>query len=379
MKKTSILIAASLCSSLCFAQLKVYQNGNVGIGSNLNTTNSQLNIGDRTYGSNDYSVFLTSSNPIKGTYSIGVDGWAYNDTIKNTRRTMGIRGIAGNGNNGNNYGVMGVLKGTQNGSGVYGAVNTETGIATGGIYAGFFDGDMKTTGVSKIRMVNTHDPNMSTLTLQNALAIVSLLRPATKTYYYPSLTPGDDSGDGTETEIENDGSTGDRLISDTHFGIVPTISQQFPANLIVSDASQHIYVNYTELIPVLVGAIQELYTRLNYLDECASNSNSFYMDEAADIKRLQMSPEGTGQCMLFQNNPNPFGENTVIKYSVPEDTGDAWIYVFDMQGKLLKQLRLDTKTDRVILHADDLTPGMYLYSLIVNGKEIDTKRMINTK
>jgi len=28
MKKTSVLIAASLCSSLCFAQLKVYQNGN---------------------------------------------------------------------------------------------------------------------------------------------------------------------------------------------------------------------------------------------------------------------------------------------------------------------------------------------------------------
>ena len=46
MKRTLFIISASLCGTLCFAQLKVYQNGNVGIGSTLTTTDSHLNIGE---------------------------------------------------------------------------------------------------------------------------------------------------------------------------------------------------------------------------------------------------------------------------------------------------------------------------------------------
>lgn len=45
MKKVFFFFAAFLCSTLSFAQLKVYQNGNVGIGSTLTTTDSHLNIG----------------------------------------------------------------------------------------------------------------------------------------------------------------------------------------------------------------------------------------------------------------------------------------------------------------------------------------------
>lgn len=33
----------------------------------------------------------------------------------------------------------------------------------------------------------------------------------------------------------------------------------------------------------------------------------------------------------------------------------------------------------VILNGNSLEPGMYLYALVVDGKEVDTKRMILTK
>lgn len=46
-EKNSLIIVAPFCYLLCFAQLKVYQNGNVGIGSTLTTTDSHLNIGNR--------------------------------------------------------------------------------------------------------------------------------------------------------------------------------------------------------------------------------------------------------------------------------------------------------------------------------------------
>ncbi len=66
----------------------------------------------------------------------------------------------------------------------------------------------------------------------------------------------------------------------------------------------------------------------------------------------------------------------VIRYEIPEDTRDVSIYIFDMQGVLLKQARIDPKADRMIINGSEFQPGMYIYSLIVNGQEMDTKRMI---
>lgn len=109
MKRLSFIIAALICSSLCFAQLKVYQNGNVGIGSALTTTDSHLNIGNHTYADTTYNVGVTSSSQLTKQYNIGVDGWAHSNSAVNSRIAMGVRGLAGNGRNGYNYGVAGIL------------------------------------------------------------------------------------------------------------------------------------------------------------------------------------------------------------------------------------------------------------------------------
>jgi hypothetical protein len=51
-----------------------------------------------------------------------------------------------------------------------------------------------------------------------------------------------------------------------------------------------------------------------------------------------------------------------------------------MQGTLLKQYPLNTKGESSItIFANEFKAGMYLYSLITDGKETDTKRMILTQ
>jgi hypothetical protein len=51
-----------------------------------------------------------------------------------------------------------------------------------------------------------------------------------------------------------------------------------------------------------------------------------------------------------------------------------------MQGGLVKSFdKLDSAKDEVVVKGSELKPGMYLYSLIIDGREIDTKRMILTK
>jgi hypothetical protein len=51
-----------------------------------------------------------------------------------------------------------------------------------------------------------------------------------------------------------------------------------------------------------------------------------------------------------------------------------------MNGAQLQQYNVTgTGQQTVIISGNTLEPGMYLYALIVDGREVDTKRMILTK
>ena len=64
---------------------------------------------------------------------------------------------------------------------------------------------------------------------------------------------------------------------------------------------------------------------------------------------------------------------------MPESSNTAGIYIYDMIGKELLKLDITQRgNSSVILNASQLNAGMYLYSLIIDGKEIDTKKMILT-
>lgn len=84
--------------------------------------------------------------------------------------------------------------------------------------------------------------------------------------------------------------------------------------------------------------------------------------------------------ILYQNNPNPFSEKTVIKFEINEKFESAFILVFDMQGglKMTKPINIEGK-GQININEHELISGMYLYTLVVDNKEIDTKRMILLK
>jgi hypothetical protein len=50
-----------------------------------------------------------------------------------------------------------------------------------------------------------------------------------------------------------------------------------------------------------------------------------------------------------------------------------------MNGSQIKSILLtQTGKGNVTVNASELKPGMYLYTLVADGKEVDTKRMILT-
>ena len=83
---------------------------------------------------------------------------------------------------------------------------------------------------------------------------------------------------------------------------------------------------------------------------------------------------------LYQNSPNPFTENTQIRYFIADEAKNAMLCIFDMQGTLLKSYQaLNKGNGEITINGGDFNAGMYMYSLIIDGVEIDTKRMILTK
>ena len=61
------------------------------------------------------------------------------------------------------------------------------------------------------------------------------------------------------------------------------------------------------------------------------------------------------------------------------NTGNASIIIYDMQGAQIKSISVNNNGEgSVIINASELKTGMYMYSLIGNGKLVDTKTMIIT-
>jgi hypothetical protein len=124
-----------------------------------------------------------------------------------------------------------------------------------------------------------------------------------------------------------------------------------------------------QLIAVLVKAIQEQQAMIE-----TQNKKIEALQNAA--KTSNANAKGY---TLAQNVPNPFASSTTIQYTLPQNTGNALLAVFDLNGKMLLQYNLAKSSNSIIINGNTLVPGMYIYSLIVNGNEVVSKKMVLTK
>ena len=82
---------------------------------------------------------------------------------------------------------------------------------------------------------------------------------------------------------------------------------------------------------------------------------------------------------LFQNIPNPFKNSTIISYYLPKAAHDATIQIFDLTGKQVKAFTLQGEGFGQVEFNNDINSGTYVYSLIIDGKLIDSKEMVIVK
>jgi hypothetical protein len=174
------------------------------------------------------------------------------------------------------------------------------------------------------------------------------------------------------------------------------------------NAEELLSLDYAGLIPYLTKAIQELSEIVWKQSETIEDLIETVEQQQQQISDIQTgvymanfvidavpgsTPQGTQSPsatlrinsveanILFQNVPNPFNSATTITYRLAEKTINAKICIYNLTGKQLQCYNLPAVEgeNSIEVRASSLQSGMYLYSLIVDGRLIDTKRMVLTE
>lgn len=361
----------------------VYGNTSTGYGIYGNATSS------------GYGVAGVSASSY-GVYASGYDGTVGYGTYIGAYGSASTYGLYGSGGTygayafGASYGVYG-----QSGSGDGGYffsssgqgawVNNNGGAVNSGLYGLVVQSNIYNYG-------GTYGPSDKNLKknivdFNDAMSIINKLKP--KNYEYRS--------DGNLASLN--------LPKGTHYGLIAQDLEQVLPNLvamgpkirddaqqvanpagdlkkgaqqqaIVSDVSSkegtsYKGVNYIELIPIMIKAMQEL-----------GKQNEDLKSQVATLTQTvsQLSKSnGTvtaSSASINQNFPNPFTKSTQISFNVPQGSNANLTISQTGSGKVMKTIPLSSGSSQLTFDGGSLAAGSYTYSLYIDGKKIDSKQMI---
>ncbi|MDR2236899.1 MAG: T9SS type A sorting domain-containing protein [Chryseobacterium sp.] len=83
----------------------------------------------------------------------------------------------------------------------------------------------------------------------------------------------------------------------------------------------------------------------------------------------------SNEARLYQNVPNPAKGESTIQYFLPEKSDNASITFYSVSGQVVKTIPLKEKGNGNIT-VTGLQGGSYIYQMSVNGKNIDSKKML---
>ena len=427
MKKQLILSCLLGMTSVCaIAQLEVDSLGNVGIrrtpsdaqtlyvyGSgqtNAITVHGGTSSGIRIDNHGSKGIHIRTSNEENSaSYGLYVRPYTTHTTNMNS---YGISAIAGY-STAQNVGVWGGFKSNATyGAGVVGTSGESINLSSYlGLYAGFFRGDVRV--IDGVLNGNLLTPaanssaavaDMSILastamesgeseSVADKLSQVSLLQ-----YYREPLANASVKDKQIKTaskaekedveilfEEDDDEEEEDDFVPQTQlarvqYGLAADQLKAVYPELVYEDKTGNVSINYIELIPLLVQANNELCARVRELER---DRGTVVMSKSVQSSEMSLANDEQAETLMLslgQNNPNPFSEQTSIEVSVPEAVATATLLIFDMQGKQVRKIDIDERgIFRITVTGQGLTEGMYLYSLIADGKVVQTRKMILSK
>ncbi len=123
--------------------------------------------------------------------------------------------------------------------------------------------------------------------------------------------------------------------------------------------------------------INDILSRLNDLQSAQQACCNAVSTKEITVADKQQSVSLTN-ASLEQNIPNPPVNNaTRINYNIPNNSTKAEMIITDVYGKKLKQITLTNKgKGNLNVDTSGLAAGTYSYTLLVDGKVIETRKMV---
>ena len=429
------------CLTNVYSQLQVDSTGYVGIGvtdeiledEEADSIMSPLSVGTAGYvtelasfsGKNRlYTIFASNRNKSNAD---GVGIWSSSSTRRGNSQgivgacladfdesnsAIGVRGSAFGGHN--SVGVYGgsyVLSvESDNFAGVFGSTSTGyPNFQHSGVYAGYFDGMVRATGpmyaqafyISSANfMGGSNNKNTSASLIGEEESVTNKLRnvalfelqhndqhsqtklPNPAEEFLRGRTPQElslkelhqlDSINSIVVPVKKD------PLAFVNYGLdAEQLKAVFP-RLVQQDKEGNYSINYVEMVPLLVKSINEMSAKIETLEKQLKPKN-----QVREIKSATTGIEETSNDIdmvrMDQNKPNPFSESTVIGLNIPEKTQKANIFIYDLSGKQIKNVQVNERGEtNITVYASELGAGMYIYTLVIDGKVVVTRRMIVEK
>jgi hypothetical protein len=341
----------------------VYKDYNKGIYTEV-SNNSEYNYGG------DFHAFGNAD----GVINYGVYAEAKPDGMGNNIKNTGVHGRATSTDGGNiNYGVYGYANGGDVNYGIVGeATPGNCSSSSCAVAAGYFKGDLFHEGgiftSSDLKLKkNIND-------LQNANAILQQLSPKTYDFDLTSF-PGMNLSSGQQYG----------LIAQDVEVVLPSFVKNFVSienyddkGILINPTVDFKAVNYEGFIPILIQAVKDQQAEIDSLKAILVNSaRQINIQPNSTINKEKVELSDNLGIILDQNDPNPFTESTTINFVIPENVKEAKILFVNNAGIVLRSINLQQRgVGSLDVYASELSSGIYTYTLIADGKIIDSKKMM---
>lgn len=382
MKRTILLGLCVLFSLTSNAQLRVNSSGVTYTGElNVHTSNP--------FQSSDAKGLQCRVDDFLCTQGVGISSyiWAAPECEDGVERiAIALRGEANN-SSGHNYGVLGIVRpqaisNTLNyGTAIYGTTNYTLKTFSDN-YAGYFDGkvgikgNLNVTngyiygtlyGMAASAMYQTSELETSNFTSSSTCDLLSKLK--------MGVFDGKEENEADSDILPSDSTNNsDNRANDIHYGICADELEEIFPSLVVEEKDGTKYINYVEMVPLLVQAIKELTSEVAALKGSICELPSQKIAITTGIGERKDDPEIV---QMSQNLPNPFIGSTVINLNIPTKAQKAYICIYDLNGKQVQNIPIRERgKTNITIYSHNLQPGMFTYSLVVDGRVSVTRKMI---
>jgi len=371
-------------NSLLMNTASAQENTSIGWSSMLNNKNGSTNT------SGGYSTLFQNVN---GNSNTAFGAKALDQTTSNNNSGFGLKALTTNqtGNDNSALGIYADVSATNfNNATALGAnavVNASDRVWVGDANVDVWTTNIFTTSDGRFKK------NITTGQVKG-LEFIRLLRPVTYNFdgkgFTEYVTKNMDA-DSRKHYAELDFTKSDKILQTGFIAqeveqAAKTAGYNFSGVHVANGETDTYGISYYQFVVPLVKAVQEQQQMIEEQKVLIGELQLQNADQQKAIAALQAKtsgatglnqPQGINGYNMEQNEPNPFSNQTLVKYSLPESVNTAYMAIYDLSGKQLSTLPLTQKgSGSIAITSEKLAAGIYIYSIVADGKVFDSKRMV---